>query len=895
MPWSWFAGLTPRAASAFTPQSATTLNVGTASGLPGSNLDLVVDLAPGTNSISTLQFDLLLPAGLTYQATAAGTAAAAAQKTASGSAQSGWVRILIFGLNLNAIGAGPVAIVTLSITSGTAPGNLPVPITNITASDPSGLVMSALGIDGSVTVVAPPDTTPPVISGVGTTNVTYSGGTVAWTTNEASHSQVEFGTTTGYGAATALDTSMVIGHSQTLSGLAASTNYHFRVLSGDAAGNLAVSGDFTFTTAAAPDITPPLISAVKSSNLTSSGATITWTTDEAADSQIEYGVSASYGSSATLDPAKTTAHSQSLSGLSSATIYHYRVKSRDAAGNLAVSSDYTFTTLQDAGTPPVISNLAVSNITSRGATVTWTTNVAANTQVFYGTTAACSSSTKIKTTLTTLHTQSLSGLKANTIYYFRVQSADARRTLAVSATLKFTTSTGNRMKLVYPLVETRQAQNATSEDGPQPNHSAFIGIAIANLSDTDAVLRFTAHDPTGAEISGPDIVNPAERILTPGAQLALVDLEIFGSGLPGRQNIGWIDIDSNVQELSAFALMFNASLSMLEGTIAPTGSLTQFVFSEIDDRGFTNLHLANPGDDPANVTFQLMNAGGAVRASAQRTISPLGSMAESVTSLFPNLPPDASDSIRVNSDTGVIPVELFGRETHDVAVLNAHDVQAGATRLYAPQYLIRGPYRSTLSISNLEGTGGRLTIQMFDDDGSQIGATRSVPIAAFGKVYISDQDFFDYPGQEMVQGYVEIKSTGPKLAGSVTFTDPSGAAFATALPLVSSLEQSMIFSHVATDSTFFMGLSLLNPGHAAAEVMIELFNADGSIEATKTITIPARQRLCSLVTEIFPQLEGQSRTSGFIRVNSSRGVAAFSVFGTRDFRTLSAIPAQIIR
>src|SRR5207247_4304711 len=77
-----------------------------------------------------------------------------------------------------------------------------------------------------------------------------SGASIAWTTNEASDSQVEYGTTTAYGSSTTLNTSLVTSHSVNLSGLAANTTYHYRVKSRDAAGNLAVSGDQTFTTAA---------------------------------------------------------------------------------------------------------------------------------------------------------------------------------------------------------------------------------------------------------------------------------------------------------------------------------------------------------------------------------------------------------------------------------------------------------------------------------------------------------------------------------------------------------------------------------------------------------------------------------------------------------------------
>ena len=93
-----------------------------------------------------------------------------------------------------------------------------------------------------------------------------------------------------------------------------------------------------------PDTTPPTISGVQTSPM-DTRATVSWNTDEAADSQVEYGKSADYGSSTPLDLTRVTAHSVSIGGLTPATTYHYRLKSRDAAGNLATSSDFTFTTL----------------------------------------------------------------------------------------------------------------------------------------------------------------------------------------------------------------------------------------------------------------------------------------------------------------------------------------------------------------------------------------------------------------------------------------------------------------------------------------------------------------------------------------------------------------------
>jgi hypothetical protein len=70
-----------------------------------------------------------------------------------------------------------------------------------------------------------------------------------------------------------------------------------------------------------------------------------WGTNEPADSQVEYGPTTAYGFTTALDLTLGTSHIQVLSGLAPGTLYHYRVKSRNAAGQLATSPDFTFTTL----------------------------------------------------------------------------------------------------------------------------------------------------------------------------------------------------------------------------------------------------------------------------------------------------------------------------------------------------------------------------------------------------------------------------------------------------------------------------------------------------------------------------------------------------------------------
>ncbi|HEV2755706.1 MAG TPA: PQQ-dependent sugar dehydrogenase [Actinomycetota bacterium] len=90
------------------------------------------------------------------------------------------------------------------------------------------------------------DTTPPVISGVRVAYPSKTSVRITWTTDEPSDSQVEYGTTTAYGTVTPLDAARVTQHSVTITGLRSTTTYNFRVLSRDAAGNLATSANGTF-------------------------------------------------------------------------------------------------------------------------------------------------------------------------------------------------------------------------------------------------------------------------------------------------------------------------------------------------------------------------------------------------------------------------------------------------------------------------------------------------------------------------------------------------------------------------------------------------------------------------------------------------------------------------
>jgi peroxiredoxin len=176
---------------------------------------------------------------------------------------------------------------------------------------------------------------------------TETGATIKWTTDKPATSQVNYGKTEEYGSTTQLDTNLSPSHSVALTGLDPNTTYYFKAISTDATGTETTSvGTLTTTAAVTTDKTPPTISGVNVSNVTESGAIITWVTDEPATSQIKYGKTETYGSTTPLDTKLTTTHNVTLTTLDSATTYDFSIISTDAAGNQATSAtNRTFTTL----------------------------------------------------------------------------------------------------------------------------------------------------------------------------------------------------------------------------------------------------------------------------------------------------------------------------------------------------------------------------------------------------------------------------------------------------------------------------------------------------------------------------------------------------------------------
>jgi Purple acid Phosphatase, N-terminal domain len=95
--------------------------------------------------------------------------------------------------------------------------------------------------------------------------------------------------------------------------------------------------------ALAQETDPPEITNVQVKDVTEDSLTVTWETDEEADSAVNYGLQPDLGVMRIPVPDRKV-HSITLTNLEAGRIYYFRVVSADNDGNQGISADYKIQT-----------------------------------------------------------------------------------------------------------------------------------------------------------------------------------------------------------------------------------------------------------------------------------------------------------------------------------------------------------------------------------------------------------------------------------------------------------------------------------------------------------------------------------------------------------------------
>jgi len=176
------------------------------------------------------------------------------------------------------------------------------------------------------------------------------------------------------------------------------------------------------------DTSAPRIFSLYVKNINQTDAEIVILTNEKAVVKIDYGTTNTYGSTTTKTTDFKSSNMIKLTGLVANTTYHYKVTVEDKSGNIKISGDRMFKTDATTDTTdPIISNINASAITQTGATVVWQTNENTRSTIYWSTATPINELTAFKnidTVLKTDNTYNITGLVANSIYYFKIVSID---------------------------------------------------------------------------------------------------------------------------------------------------------------------------------------------------------------------------------------------------------------------------------------------------------------------------------------------------------------------------------------------------------------------------------------------------------------------------------------
>ncbi|MBT7586624.1 MAG: PKD domain-containing protein [Gemmatimonadetes bacterium] len=197
--------------------------------------------------------------------------------------------------------------------------------------------------------------------------------TITWVTDEASSAEIFYGQNDLNRSAMGLD--LATEHRVELTNLEPNTSYQFEVHSYDVAENgPAVSSLRRFTTAANPDVQAPVFLAQPQiESLSDQTAVIVWSTDEAADAFVYYGIGGVMDH-AVGRVALGSSHRVTLANLEPNTTYEFKAVSVDIGGNgPSESAVMVLTTLaeSDVAVPSAPTGLSAENTGAGWVALRW--------------------------------------------------------------------------------------------------------------------------------------------------------------------------------------------------------------------------------------------------------------------------------------------------------------------------------------------------------------------------------------------------------------------------------------------------------------------------------------------------------------------------------------------
>jgi len=292
---------------------------------------------------------------------------------------------------------------------------------------------------------------PQILAPQSVLSVTNTTAMVTWVTDQASDSEVSYGTSLSSMNLSANNATLVNQHSVALVNLLPGQTYYVKVTSVNANGTSVNSYIDSFTNSSAVSFktlsnpvtkapifqTPPDIGYA-----TSNAAVIQWNTDTSSDTKVivtnqTFATPPQVGSSGDL----TTSHQLMMTNLVPSSTYSVSVQSTDISGNLVTKDVGTFSTPPTPGVvaPKIVQAPTVST-TASTATINWSTDILSDSTVIYTPANSTASQSAGDITYKKAHSVTIGNLSPGTSYSIKFKSKDPIGNSSGESVGTFTTS-----------------------------------------------------------------------------------------------------------------------------------------------------------------------------------------------------------------------------------------------------------------------------------------------------------------------------------------------------------------------------------------------------------------------------------------------------------------------
>jgi SepF-like predicted cell division protein (DUF552 family) len=368
---------------------------------------------------------------------------------------------------------------------------------------------------------------------------------------------------------------------------------NYNVTSCDASGNCASSGIYNFTTLQNNDIIPPVISNINATSTNSTG-TITFNTDEPANTTITYGTTSALGSILT-DGNLTLNHNNTIPGLQNNTLYYYNITTCDTSGNCLTNGIYNFTTQQNNGTlpdltPPSIglvfpTDLLSLNITNINFSWIAIDNEASSTQC--NLTINGSTTGPFTSANNTLTNKTIT-LPTNGTYFWNVSCSDVLGNANTSSTRQFTINQTPAADVTPPQVS-KISPTSGNEDTP----IGFSATVTDNIGIVNCVLLIDGSQNGSMTVSG-STANKTFTFSQPGTYtLAANCTDAAGNSRKNDTTVTILDITPPIVTiLSPLTTIYNYTNVSVSLNASDNVALGSFWFSYNDSLGNQSANIS---------------------------------------------------------------------------------------------------------------------------------------------------------------------------------------------------------------------------------------------------------------------------------------------------------------